>query len=120
MLGACASGGTPSEDAGVTLPAVTSPATEYVRPGKFVWYDLATPDLASAKRLYGQLLGWSFGELDDTGNMSASGPAFVSAGTTGTISVEWSGLTSNTIYFGAVSHLTPQGRSGLTLITIGN
>ena len=67
-----------------------------------------------------QLLAWSFGELDNAGNMSASGPAFVSAGTTGTVSVEWSGLTSNTIYFGAVSHLTPQGRSGLTLITIGN
>jgi hypothetical protein len=67
-----------------------------------------------------QLLGWSFGEFDDAGNMSASGPAFVNAGTTGTVSVEWSGLTSNTIYFGAVSHITPQGRSGLTLITIGN
>ena len=67
-----------------------------------------------------QLLVWSFGEFDDAGNMSASGPAFVSAGTTGTVSVEWSGLTSNTIYFGAISHITPQGRSGLTLITIGN
>jgi hypothetical protein len=67
-----------------------------------------------------QLLGWSFGEVDDAGNMSASGPAFVSAGTTGTVTVDWSGLTSNTIYFGGISHITPQGLSGLTLITIGN
>jgi subtilisin family serine protease len=67
-----------------------------------------------------QLLGWAFGEVDDAGNMNASGPAFVSAGTTGTVTVDWSGLTSNTIYFGGISHVTPQGLSGLTLITIGN
>jgi hypothetical protein len=52
--------------------------------------------------------------------MGASGPAFVSAGTTGTVTVDWSGLTSNTIYFGGISHITPQGLSALTLITIGN
>ena len=67
-----------------------------------------------------QLLGWSFGELDNAGNMSASGPDFVSAGTTGTVTVDWSGLISNTIYFGGISHVTPQGLSALTLITIGN
>jgi len=67
-----------------------------------------------------QLLAWGLGITDDKGNMSASGPAFVSAGTTGTISVDWSGLISNTIYLGAISHNTPQGLSGITLITIGN
>jgi subtilisin family serine protease len=67
-----------------------------------------------------QLLAWAFGEVDNAGNMSASGPAFVSAGTTGTVTVDWSGLTANTIYFGGISHITPQGLSGLTLITIGN
>jgi hypothetical protein len=67
-----------------------------------------------------RLLGWSFAEVGNQGNMSASGPDFVSAGTTGTVTVDWSGLTSNTIYFGAISHITPQGLSGLTLVTIGN
>ncbi len=67
-----------------------------------------------------QLLGWAFGEIDDKGNMNASGPAFVSAGTTGTVDFDWSGLVSNTIYFGGISHVTPQGISALTLITIGN
>ncbi len=67
-----------------------------------------------------QLLGWAFGEVDDKGNMNASGPAFVSAGTTGTVNFDWSGLVSNTIYFGGISHVTPQGISALTLITIGN
>lgn len=67
-----------------------------------------------------QLLAWGLGITDDKGNMSASGPAFVNAGTTGTVSVGWAGLISNTIYLGAISHNTPQGLSALTLITIGN
>jgi len=67
-----------------------------------------------------QLLGWAFGINDDKGNMSASGPAFVSAGATETVTINWSGLVSNTIYLGGISHNTPQGISGLTLITIGN
>lgn len=67
-----------------------------------------------------QLLGWAIGINDDKGNMSASGPAFVGAGTSGSVTVSWSGLTSNTIYLGGISHNTPQGLSGLTLITIGN
>lgn len=67
-----------------------------------------------------QLLGWAFGINDDNGNMSASGPAFVSAGATETVTIDWSGLISNTIYLGGISHNTPQGLSGLTIITIGN
>ena len=67
-----------------------------------------------------QLLGWAIGITDDKGNMTASGPAFVNAGTTGTVTVDWAGLGANTIYLGGISHNTPQGESGLTLITIGN
>ncbi len=67
-----------------------------------------------------QLLSWGVGIVDDKGNMSASGPAFVNAGTTGTVDFSWTGLISNTIYFGAISHNTPQGIAALTLITIIN
>ena len=67
-----------------------------------------------------QLLAWGLGISDDRGNMSASGPAFVNAGTTGTVDVDWAGLISNTIYLGAISHNTPQGLSSITLITISN
>jgi len=67
-----------------------------------------------------QLLGWAIGINDDKGNMNASGPAFVSAGATETVTIDWSNLTSNTIYLGGISHNTPQGISGLTIITIGN
>jgi subtilisin family serine protease len=67
-----------------------------------------------------QLLAWSFGIIDNKGNMSASGPAFVSAGTTSDVTINWSGLISNTIYLGGISHITPQGLSELTIVTIGN
>ena len=67
-----------------------------------------------------QLLGWSIGNLDDKGNMTATGPAFVSAGTTGDVTINWSNLISNTIYLGGISHNTPQGLSELTIVTIGN
>ena len=67
-----------------------------------------------------QLLGWAFGVTDDQGNMSASGPAFVAAGTTQTVTVDWADLLGNTIYLGGISHNTPQGVSALTLLTIGN
>jgi len=52
--------------------------------------------------------------------MTASGPAFVSAGTTGNVTINWSALVSNTIYLGGISHNTPQGLSALTIVTIGN
>ena len=67
-----------------------------------------------------QLLAWSIGNVDDKGNMTATGPAFVSAGTTADVRIDWSGLVSNTIYLGGISHNTPQGLSELTIITIGN
>jgi len=66
------------------------------------------------------LLAWSFGLIDDQGNMTASGPSFVNAGTTETITVDWTGLLSDTIYLGGVSHNTPQGLSAITVIRIGN
>ena len=66
------------------------------------------------------LFAWSFGEVNDQGNLSAGGPAFVSAGTTADVTVSWSGLLSETIYMGGVSHVTPQGLSELTIVTIGN
>ena len=67
-----------------------------------------------------QLLSWSIGTVDDKGNMTASGPAFVAAGTTVDVTVDWSELLPNTIYLGGISHNTPQGLSELTIITIGN
>jgi hypothetical protein len=66
------------------------------------------------------LLAWAFGLIDDQGNMTAAGPAFVNAGTSDNVTVDWSGLQSDTIYLGGVSHNTPQGLSAITVIRIGN
>jgi len=65
-----------------------------------------------------KLLGWSFGLVDDPGNMTASGPAFVDVGSTENVSVNWSGLQTDTIYLGGISHNTPQGISAITVVRI--
>jgi len=66
------------------------------------------------------MLAWAFGVADDQGNMTASGPPLVNSGSTETITVNWANLVSDTIYLGGISHNTPQGLVGITLITIGN
>jgi subtilisin family serine protease len=66
------------------------------------------------------LLGWSFGIVDDQGNMTASGPPFVNAGTTEDVTVDWSGLAPDTIYLGGISHNTPDGLVSLTVISVEN
>jgi hypothetical protein len=42
------------------LPALNSPASSEHHPGKMVWADLITPDLAAAEKFYGGLFGWTF------------------------------------------------------------
>ncbi len=44
------------------LTPVASPPTGVHHQGKFVWHDLLTTDVASAKKFYGELFGWSFRE----------------------------------------------------------
>lgn len=42
------------------LPALNSPPSAEHHPGKMVWADLVTPDLAAAEKFYGGLFGWTF------------------------------------------------------------
>jgi predicted enzyme related to lactoylglutathione lyase len=42
------------------LPSVSPEATGEVRPGKFVWGDLVSQDVAASKAFYGALFGWTF------------------------------------------------------------
>jgi uncharacterized protein len=53
------------------LPALVDPAGHERHPGKIVWADLVTPDLAGAKRFYGGLFGWTFNDIH-TGSTSYS------------------------------------------------
>jgi hypothetical protein len=44
------------------LPPVSPQPTDLVLPGKFVWVDLVTQDVAGAKSFYAELFGWTFAE----------------------------------------------------------
>ncbi len=44
------------------LPPVSREATQAVRPGKFVWGDLISQDVAASKAFYGTLFGWTFSD----------------------------------------------------------
>lgn len=79
-----------------------------------------TDEVAAGPGANYTLLGWSFGNNDDQGNMTASGPAFVNAGSTEIVTVNWNGLLPDTIYLGGISHNTPNGLAALTIIRIGN
>jgi len=67
-----------------------------------------------------QLLAWQIGVNDNVGNMTAAGPAAVTSGSTHDVTVNWSGLGTDSIYMGAISHTTPQGLVAITLISIQN
>lgn len=52
----------PAWGGSAVLPPVADPPTHEYHPGKFVWIDLVTPDIAGAQRFYGGLFGWTFRE----------------------------------------------------------
>ena len=66
------------------------------------------------------IAAWQFGIDDDAGNMTVSAPSFVTAGSTVDIGIDWSGLMPETVYLGGISHTTPEGLVGITVINIRN
>jgi uncharacterized protein len=42
------------------LPPISNPASAEHHPGKIIWADLVTPDLAAAESFYAGLFGWTF------------------------------------------------------------
>lgn len=66
------------------------------------------------------LVVWSFGLNDDPGNMTVTAPVAVSAGTTEDVTVNWTNLPTGTIYLGGISHNTPNGLVGITVIGVEN
>jgi len=83
-------------------------------------HGFATDNVSGGPGSFYTLLGWAFGLFDDQGNMTATGPTFVTAGTTQDVTVDWSGLAPDTIYLGGISHNTPDGLVSITVINIGN
>lgn len=94
----------------------------YPEGGRYVVlvHGFETDEIAGGPGAIYRLLGWSLGLVDDPGNMTVSGPAFVNSGTAETITVNWGGLLTETIYLGGISHNTPQGVSAFTLIRVAN
>ena len=45
------------------LPPLVRPASTEHHPGKVIWTDLVTPDIAGAKHFYGELFGWTFNDV---------------------------------------------------------
>ncbi len=66
------------------------------------------------------LLAWQLGINDDPGNLTVAAPAVVTSGATENIQVNWSNLASGTVHLGAISHNTPTGLVGITVIAIQN
>jgi hypothetical protein len=62
------------------------------------------------------LFGWAFGP--DASNMTITAPAAATLGATETVTVDWTGLSSDTKYLGAVSHSDGSGSLGMTLVGI--
>ncbi len=53
----------PGVAATVELPALVEPASQEHHPGKVVFVELVTPDLAAAERFYAGLFGWTFRDI---------------------------------------------------------
>ena len=64
------------------------------------------------------LFTWSFGEIDDVGNLAVTAPAAVADGDRLDLTVNWAGLGPSTRYLGAISHNTPADTYALTIVNI--
>jgi subtilisin family serine protease len=95
---------------------VTPPAGRYA----VLIHGFETDQVAGGPGANYQLFAWAFGLVDDAGNMTVSAPSSVTAGSTGTLEVSWSGLAADRRYLGAISHVTPNGLIALTIVNIRN
>ncbi len=59
-LGVFSSGIFPIRGAAQPLPPLTTVSGSPALPGKFVWADLVTDDVPTARQFYGEMFGWTF------------------------------------------------------------
>ena len=67
----CVAAAVPALAAQFQLPPIVEPASLEHHPGKVIFVQLVTPDLAAAKRFYAELFGWSFRDLQAGGTSYA-------------------------------------------------
>jgi subtilisin family serine protease len=66
------------------------------------------------------LFVWSFGVVDDVGNLTVTGPGTVSSGDRAELGLTWAQLAAGTRYLGAISHETPNGIYALTILDVSS
>jgi hypothetical protein len=64
------------------------------------------------------LFTWSLGANEAAGNLTVSAPAAVNNGDRVDVQLQWSGLAPGSRYLGAISHTTPNGLYGATVINV--
>jgi hypothetical protein len=64
------------------------------------------------------LFTWSFGIDDAVGNLAVTAPTSVTAGDRLNLDVTWSALDPGIRYLGGISHGTPFGPYGLTVVNV--
>jgi len=60
---ACLSCGAAQAALPLNLPPISDPASAEHHPGKVIWADLVTPNLAAAETFYSGLFGWTFRDM---------------------------------------------------------
>ena len=64
------------------------------------------------------LFAWSFGVNDNVDNLTVVAPTAVTDGDRLDLPLDWFGLAPATRYLGAISHNTPTGLYGLTILEV--
>lgn len=89
-------------------------------PGEYVVlvHGYETDQIAGGPGANYSLFTWSFGNNDIVGNMSITAPATVGNGDRFDFPLQWSTLEPGSRYLGAISHTTPAGLYGLTIVNV--
>ena len=77
-----------------------------------------TDDVAGGLGANYSLFTWSFGVNDAVGNLAVTAPVGVSSGDRLDLDVNWASLDRGMHYLGAISHNTPNGLYGLTIVNV--
>ncbi len=101
---------TSDEEIDVTLPD----AGQYL----VLVHGYETDDVAGGPGANYSLYTWSFGVNDAVGNLGVAAPTGVSAGDRLNLDVSWTALDPGMLYLGAISHNTPNGLYGLTIVNV--
>ncbi len=94
----------------------------FPEPGTYIVFvhGFETDDVSGGPGATYDLAAWQFGIDDDRGNLTVSAPTFVTSGSTVDVQIDWTGLPPQTVFLGAISHNTPEGLFGLTIVNIRN